>query len=241
MRDYLGFQIILNLKMGDPPPDPGGQETPIPMSSLSLTFPDQSTPSYAKAVGGAAGGSKHLKKYAEIIAQQKSQRNVLEVKIKKIAYTNTETNELVNPKSLTIEDISEFIFEILNIQFEECVGVDYYTGRYDTREILLKPGVDTTRYTSNEPYLFNHHEIMVKKMLNDVTRVTFRNVPMYVPDEEILHLCGIYGSVMDDKVYWEQINHHQEGGASQPNPLCDDEPEQWCNVQQFLLDGRTHG
>ena len=26
---------------------------------------------------------------------------------------------------------------------------------------------------------------------------------MYVPDEEILHLCGVYGTVQDIKVYWE--------------------------------------
>ena len=47
--------------------------------------------------------------------------------------------------------------------------------------------------------------IVLKKMLNDATKVTFRNVPMYVPDEEILHLCGVYGTVMENKVYWEKM------------------------------------
>ena len=28
---------------------------------------------------------------------------------------------------------------------------------------------------------------------------------MYVSDEEILHLCGVYGTVLEDKVYWEQL------------------------------------
>ena len=28
---------------------------------------------------------------------------------------------------------------------------------------------------------------------------------MYVPDEELLHLCGIYGVVPDNKVHWESI------------------------------------
>ena len=28
---------------------------------------------------------------------------------------------------------------------------------------------------------------------------------MYVPDEELLHLCGIYGTVVDNKVHWEQL------------------------------------
>ena len=42
-------------------------------------------------------------------------------------------------------------------------------------------------------------------MLNDTTKVTFKNVPMYVPDEEILHLCGIYGAVLENKVHREQL------------------------------------
>ena len=188
--------------------DRGGGDTdpsnPLPESSSPTSSnPDQISLTYAKAVGGAAGGSSHLKKYAEIIATQKSQRNVLEVKIRKTNPISTETTSEV--KSLTFDDISELIFETLNIQFEECVGVDYFTGRYDTREILLKPEVDATKYITAEPIKFKDHDITVKKMLIDVTKVTFKNVPMYVPDEEILHLCGIYGTVVEDKVHWEQL------------------------------------
>ena len=72
-------------------------------------------------------------------------------------------------------------------------------------EYIGEPGVDTARYTTSEPYNFKDHEFIVKKMLNDVIRVTFKNVPMYVSDEEILHLCGVYGTVLEDKVYWEQL------------------------------------
>ena len=88
---------------------------------------------------------------------------------------------------------------------EECIGVDYFTGRYDTKEIVLKPDVDGNKYTTTQPIVFKEHEIRVKKMLNDMTKVTFKNVPMYVPDEEILHLCGIYGTVLENKVHWESI------------------------------------
>ena len=181
--------------------DPGGGVPPPghPPPSSSPT-PDQLSPTYAKAVGGATGSPSQLKKYAEIIAHQKSQRNVLEVKIRKI--TSTGMNP---PKHLTLDDISEFIFENLNLQFEECVGVDFFTGRFDTKEILLKPGIDSSKYITSEPIVYKEHEIEVKKMLNDITKVTFRNVPMYVPDEEILHLCGIYGTVVDNKVYWEKM------------------------------------
>ena len=68
-------------------------------------------------------------KYAEIVANQRDQRNVLEVKIKKIQTPSTTDEAPSNPKSLTMDDISEFTFDILGIKFEECVGVDYWTGR----------------------------------------------------------------------------------------------------------------
>ena len=182
----------------------GGPQAP----QVHITSPSSSTQStltYAKALGGQPGDSSHLRKYAEIIATQKTQRNVLELKMKKLNPLNSADQDNIPTKSLNFDDISELIFEVLNIQFEECIGVDYFTGRYDTREIMLKPEVDSSKYINSTPIIYKDHEITVKKMLNDVTKVTFKNVPMYVPDEEILHLCGVYGVVVDNKVYWEQL------------------------------------
>ena len=160
---------------------------------------------YALALGGAAGGSNILRKYEEIIAQQKTQRNVLQIKIKKIIPYGKDPRDPANqPKGLNIDDLSKLVFEFINVKFEECHGVDFYTGRYDTREIVFKPEVDTTKYITTEPLEFKQHEIVIKKMLNEATKVTFRNVPIYVPDEEILHMCGVYGTVQDNKVYWEK-------------------------------------
>ena len=149
--------------MSDPHQERGGPPPDALASSLSSS-PDQISLSYAKAAGGAPGGTSHLQKYAEIIAKQKSQRNVLEVKIKKVTPENT--------KSLNFDDISELVFETLNVQFEDCIGVDYFTGRYDTREIILKPGVDSSRYITTVPILYKEHHITVKKMLNDANKVT---------------------------------------------------------------------
>ena len=190
------------------PDDPGGGglDTPNLTVSPPHNHPQQSL-TYAKALGGESAGSSNLKKFAEIVAQQKEQRNVLEVKIKKIqASSQTTPSEAPsNPRNLTMDDISELTFDILGIKFEECVGIDFWTGRYDSREIILKPGVDTTKYITTEPIIFKEHEVHVKKMLVGMTKVTFKNVPMYVPDEEILHLCGVYGTVQDNKVHWETI------------------------------------
>ena len=61
------------------------------------------------------------------------------------------------------------------------------TGRYDTREVMFKPGVDLAPYIGSFIYL--EHEIITKKQLTNVIKVTFGNVPLNIPDEEIVNLC----------------------------------------------------
>ena len=36
------------------------------------------------------------------------------------------------------------------------------------------------------------------------TKVLFKNVPLYVPDIEILNLCSYYGNVENSKVIWDK-------------------------------------
>ena len=124
---------------------------------------------------------------------------------KKLKLNLSESNEEGTAKNLSFDDVSELIFETLGFQFEDCIGVDYYTGRYDTREVHLKSNVDPSKYITREPVVFMNHEVTVSKMITDVVKVVFKNVPLYVPDEEILHLCGYYGNVVDNKVHKEQL------------------------------------
>ena len=119
--------------------DHGGGGTRPPDLTTSPPSPHHQTSlTYAKALGGTSGGSNNLMKYAEIVAKQRAERNVLEVKMKKILTPSSVTGEAPkSPKSLTMDEISELIFDVLGIKFEECIGVDYWTGRYDTKEILI--------------------------------------------------------------------------------------------------------
>ena len=70
-------------KEGDGPPNPIEKQNPT-----STVKPDQKTLTFAEALGGASGGSQSLRKYAEIIALQKKERNVLELKLRKIKPIN---------------------------------------------------------------------------------------------------------------------------------------------------------
>ena len=116
-----------------------------------------------------------MRTFAQIIEQEKANRNILEIHLSKTA---------AKPKNLTFDDISELIFDILKIKPEDCLGYDYTTGRYDSRHIKFKPACDTSPYITDTPILFMEHEVTIKKQLNNVTKIVFKNVPLNVPDEE---------------------------------------------------------
>ena len=83
--------------------------------------------------------------------------------------------------------------------------LDLSTGTNETKQILLNPHVDHDRFlVGSFPDTFKGFQVSVVKLTQSKTSVTFRNVPVEVPDEEILHLCSFYGEV-DNKVEWQYI------------------------------------
>ena len=95
-----------------------------------------------------------------------------------------------NPKSLTYDDIGELLFDVLEIKPEDCITFNFNTGRYDQREVKFKPAVDTIPFLRIEPIIFKEHMVTVQKQRQNIIRVSFKNVPLNVPGEEILTLCA---------------------------------------------------
>ena len=175
--------------------DPGGG----PHGNLLL--PNQAVPtaindlsSMTPASGGDSVDSlpRRLRSFAEILHDDQHHRNILEVKLIRTSKTN-ERGETVKAKTLNEDDISEFIFDVLKLKMDDSKGAGLRTTRYDTKEIKLKQGVDPTPYLTSTPLEFKGHLVSVQKQMNNLTRVTFRNVPFNIPDEEIIHLCQVYG------------------------------------------------
>ena len=75
------------------------------------------------------------------------------------------------------------------------------------KEVKFKPSVDTTPYLRDQPIIFKDHSITVKKQRQNIIRVTFKNVPLNVPDEETLNLCAAYGKPADNIVHYETLNN----------------------------------
>ena len=103
------------------------------------------------------------------------------------------------PSNLTHDQLGELIFDVMKIKMEDCLRFNFTGARYDTKEIILRPGVDLTPFIQKHDNFYDH-SVTTKKQSTNSVKVSFRNVPLNVPDEEILHLCSFYGKKINNKV-----------------------------------------
>ena len=85
-----------------------------------------------------------MRSFAEIIASEKRQRNILEINLTK--FSTNESNTVTRPMRLNFDDLAELVFDVLKIDHKLCAGFNYSTGRYDTREVNFNPVVDLSPY-----------------------------------------------------------------------------------------------
>ena len=134
--------------------------------------------------------------YEEILKEIKDEaKNVLNVRIEKIR-----SQEWV--PGLTQEDVEHILFNELKIDVDAVVEVDV-TSRYNFKEIIFKKDHDIVKY-QRPPFLFKGHMVTAgsSAKLRNMVKITFRNVPRSVPDEELLHFCSKFGHVHDRTVFY---------------------------------------
>ena len=199
--------------MGDSKEPPPGGGMGHSQNHESINSFSNTTSAWAGGAG-AAGHPRKQRSFAEIMSDQMKNRNILELIMAKIEKTDSE-GKVYKHKNLTFDEIGAFLFDILKISPSDCLRFNYTTGRYDTREIMFKPGVDLSSYIGS--YIFLDHEIVTRKQRSNVTKITFKNVPLNIPDEEIIHLCECYGKPVDYIVHYEKLfndkNRGMQGGT----------------------------
>ena len=184
----------------------------IPKSNpVNETSQHQGPPTMTPATGRDSDESQSCRQrsFAEILNEEKLHRNILEVKLTRTS--STQNGVTVKAPTLNEADLSEFLFDVINLKVEDCLGVALRTHRYDTKEIKLKKGVDSAPYIRASPVMFKGHEITIRKQMNNLTRVTMKNVPFNIPDEEIIHLCKVYGEPIGNKVHYENPSRNTRG------------------------------
>ena len=190
----------------------GGGQVPQPQQVQQQTHQHQGQITMTPAVGRDSEQSQpcKMRSFAEIMNEEKLHRNILEVKLIRTSVKNN-NGETVKAPTLNETDLSEFFFDVIKLKIEDCLGIALRTHRYDTKEIKLKRGVDPSPYLTLTPHLFKGHEITIKKQMNNLTRVTLKNVPFNIPDEEIIHLCKVYGEPINNKVHYENPTRLSRG------------------------------
>ena len=102
--------------------------------------------------------------------------------------------------------MSDLIFNTLKIPAECCIELDMQTGRYEKKELLVTPNTDLINaLTTDTPKIYRQHKVRVTVISNLATKVTFKGVPISVPNEENLHLCRHYGKLVDGVVHRQTI------------------------------------
>ena len=210
--------------------EPGG---PIgkPPPNTTLPPPDRRPVTPPWAGGSVSGGNITTRTFAQILEDEKKQRNILEIQLNR---NNVTTNETTGKaKNLTYEDIGELLFDVIEIKPEDCISFNFNSGRYDQREVKFKPDIDASPFIRVHPFVFKDHSVTVRKQRQNITRVTFKNVPLNVPDEEVLTLCACYGRVVDRIVQYERLNNIRGRGLTGSTRFVDVELEEGKTLENY--------
>ena len=169
----------------------------------------------AQAASGTVPGGRT---WQQICNEAKEKRNILEIHIN---MKKTDEDSQVKPKPLSNDQLSDFIFKVLKINVDDAIGLDY-SGWYGHKEVELKQGVDVTTFLhTTTPIKYLEFEIFVKKQeTHSATKVLFRNVPLNVPDEELINLCLCYGQPVG-KVRRERCTNQNDRGKLGSNRTVD--------------------
>ena len=87
---------------------------------------------------------------------------------------------------------------------EDCLRFNFSGARYDTKEVILRTGTDIAPFIRTIQSFYGH-SVNTRPQSSNTIKVTFRNVPLNVPDEEVINLCSFYGKPVNNKVTYETL------------------------------------
>ena len=143
--------------------------------------------------------------YSNLTTTAEKTRNALIIKFSKPSGSTDTLKELKH------QDYANYIFDVLDIDVDQVIGVDFSTGRPDHKEVLFKKEANTDEYVGVRPD-FKGYRVEVIKPLYGSTRITFKNVPLYIPDAELIHLIGSYAKMDKEEILSEKVSIKTEGG-----------------------------
>ena len=130
------------------PPHPS--RPPSPVASNHSPTTSAATSPWAE---GSNGGSKPYpgRSYEQIIAQSTTSNILIRFKLTKIYKPE---NPDYKPPTIFPSHFGVFLFDVLKINPEDCLEIDVDTGRYDTKELLVKASTNLDKILSSEPHIY---------------------------------------------------------------------------------------
>ena len=155
---------------------PPGAGPPVNQIPTSLTIKDNGLKSptisannlgsglksMAEVVKNSSRGPPNMRSFAQILEQEKKDRNILELRINKIR-TEEAPPPTFNSITMSAEDIGELLFDILKLNPSHCLAYDYNTGRNDTKQVKLKPGIPVVDILAKSPLEFKGFKVVVSQ------------------------------------------------------------------------------
>ena len=103
--------------------DPGGGALVSDPEQSSNVSALPATSVWAKGGNASASGAAKIRSYEEIIADAKTKRNILEIKLKKNIPFDDPSKKPVN---LSFDQLSELLFDVLKVKSEECLQLNFF-------------------------------------------------------------------------------------------------------------------
>ena len=123
----------------------------------------------------------------------KRERNVIEIRFQRQKKSDDDGRQ---NRYIDMETISEYCFTELGLKPDQIEAIDLNTGRFETKQIKLKQHVDVSKILNDFPDTYNDYIVSIRSAARyETTKVTFRNVPLEIQDDELMNLCVIYGKV----------------------------------------------
>ena len=164
----------------------GAQKPPFDLHTSNQSQEPVTSKSYASVAATSAFD------YDKITEKSKEGRNTL---VAKITNPPKHTGDQ-SGSALSVTDWADFLFDEMNMDPSEALGIDFFSGNRGSVEVLLHPKVDVGKFICSGK-AFKGYNMEISKMASDETKVVFLNVPLFVPDEEIIHLVTSYGGKME--------------------------------------------
>ena len=200
------------------PPDPPPRRETLANPNQDIRETPKARTSAQAAAGQAPPKATQMKPYAELVREAKEIRNILESKITRISSAQ-EADAASAPKQdnqLSFDSLADFLFSTLNIDPSNCLTFNHSLRNNSCKELSFKPGVAIDCYvgTHNISQGQSTFSLTTRKQECSTVRLTVKNCPLNIPDQEILYIASTFCIPMDNIIHYETLSNMKARGLN---------------------------